>query len=161
MHRASAVTLVLFMLAKELVSLPDHKDVLNVHLHLDELADHGDGESGGNKNIETTTKTAARYDGNARLQIRTDPPIIQKICTNVICNANRRPNQGFNYWVCCIQNQGNGYQRNGNHPSGYQANYGYQPSGYQGNGYQPSGYQANYGYQPSGYQANGYQPSGN
>jgi len=156
MHR-TAVTVVLFVLAKELVSLPDPKDVVDVHLHLDELEDVT--ESDDNKIIlHNVPNTVVRYhESNALPSHRQNSPTIQKICSNVNCNENQGSRQSFNDFICCQKNNA-GFEANGYQPSGYQPN-GYQPSGYQPNGYQPSGYQVN-GHQPSGYQPNGYQPSG-
>merc|ERR1712002_823523 len=42
MHRAAGLGLVLLILAKELVAVPDPLDVVNIHLHLNEVDDQND-----------------------------------------------------------------------------------------------------------------------
>merc|ERR1719309_606773 len=78
MHGAG-LALVLFVFAKELVADPDPLDVLNVHLHLDELED----------------AAAANSDGNRQIQNGGE------VCKNVICNSNRELNRHWPQNVCC------------------------------------------------------------
>merc|ERR1712002_395787 len=78
MHGAG-LALVLFVFAKELVADPDPLDVLNVHLHLDELED----------------ADAANSDGNRQIQNGGE------VCKNVICNSNRELNRHWPQNVCC------------------------------------------------------------
>merc|ERR1712002_578258 len=130
MHRAG-LALVLFVLAKELPADPHPQDVVNVHLHLNELEDSDDGDKGGNRNILNVPDNNFGNTDDARVgpdlilnPDQTNSPTIAEMCSKFNCPENGADDD-FGYFVCCHQNfqsqgnQANGVQLSGNEVSAY------------------------------------------